>query len=124
KWRTRVLPSLLAYTAQRGALPPCLTASFAFYIVFYRGVRLEADGLVGRRKDSEYLIRDDRHILEFFDKSRGESDASLAYALMRRTDLWGQDLTEIPGFLQAVTDCLDTVRRSGVYEVMRTAAGL
>lgn len=110
KWRVRVLPSLLAYTAEKGSLPPCLTASFAFYIAFYRG--------------AEYPLRDNKNILEFFDNFRGESDASLARALMRRADLWGQDLTEVPGFLQAVTDCLDAVRRSGVYEVMRTAAGL
>lgn len=48
----------------------------------------------------------------------------LVRALMRCTDLWGQDLTEIPGFLQAVTDCPDAVHRSGTYEVMRMSAGL
>ena len=40
KWKARVMPSLKGYIANTGKLPDCITASFAFYIAFYRGKQL------------------------------------------------------------------------------------
>lgn len=50
KWRARVMPSLKEYVTRRGSLPACITASFAFYIAFYNGQELTADGLNASRK--------------------------------------------------------------------------
>ena len=45
KWRVRVLPSLEAYAAMRGGLPPVLTFSLAALIALYRG-EPAADGML------------------------------------------------------------------------------
>lgn len=49
KWKARVMPSLKGYIANTGKLPECITASFAFYIAFYRGKQLTEDGLIAAR---------------------------------------------------------------------------
>ena len=38
---------------------------------------------------------------------------------MTNTDFWGQDLTEVPGFEQAVVAYLDEIDAKGSYEVMK-----
>ena len=119
KWKARVLPSFLGYVEKNQALPKCLTASFAFYIAFYHGVRLEDAGLIGKRSGNEYTIHDDRDILQFYDAHKNDSNAELAHAVMSNTAFWGQDLTEVPGFEAAVVQILDDMETIGSYEVMK-----
>lgn len=120
KWRARNMPSFLEYVEKTGTLPPCLTASFAFYIAFYRGTRLEEKGLVARREKNEYIIQDDRNILEFYVAHKDDANAKLVHAVMSNVSFWGQDLTLIPGFEAAVIQHLDTIQAKGTYEVMRS----
>lgn len=119
KWKARVMPSFLGYVEKNQALPKCLTASFAFYIAFYHGIRLEDSGLIGKRNGNEYTIQDDRDILQFYDAHKNDSNAELAHAVMSNTSFWGQDLTEVPGFEQAVVQILDDIETIGAYEVMK-----
>lgn len=119
KWKARVMPSFLGYVKKNHTLPKCLTASFAFYIAFYHGIRLEDSGLIGKRTGNEYTIHDDRAILQFYDAHKNDSNAELAHAVMSNTDFWGQDLTEVPNFEQAVVQILDDIDTIGTYEVMK-----
>ncbi len=119
KWRARNMPSFLEYVDKTGSLPPCLTASFAFYIAFYHGTRLEEKGLAAQREKNEYIIQDDRNILEFYAKHKDDSNAELTHAVMSNVSFWGQDLTLISGFEAAVTQHLDTIQAKGTHEVMR-----
>lgn len=123
KWRARNLPSLLEYVEKFHRLPACLTASFAFYIAFYRGRELRPEGLIGQRKGSEYLIRDGRPVLEFFAEHSSASNQELVRRLMKRSDFWGQDLTAIPGMEAAVNKLLAEMEEQGVHSVMARCAG-
>lgn len=119
KWKARVMPSFLGYVEKNKELPACLTASFAFYIAFYHGSRLTDEGLVGQREGNEYTIKDDRKILEFYYDHRNASNAELAHDVLSNTDFWGQDLTEVPGFEEAVVKYLNDIDANGTYEVMK-----
>jgi len=122
KWRARNMPSFLEYVEKTGKLPPCLTASFAFYIAFFSsGIQeLNDKGLVCRRpKGNEYICSDDRWVLEFYYEHRGDSTADLVHAVITNERMWGQDLTKVPGFEGAVAACLEKVRSEGVYQVMK-----
>lgn len=123
KWKTRNLPSLTGYVDKFGKLPPCLTASFAFYIAFYRGAELRGDGLIAHRTEGGYLVRDDRPVLEFFYSLREETMANCARAVMQKSSFWGQDLTEIPGFADEVIRLLGEIQEQGAYSLMRGYAG-
>ncbi len=121
KWRARNMPSFLEYLDKAGKLPPCLTASFAMYAAFFSsGIReLNDKGLVCRRpKGDDYVCSDDRWVLEFYYEHRDDSAAQLAHAVMTNQRMWGQDLTQIPGFEAAVASCLEEIRAGGTLAVM------
>jgi len=119
KWKARVMPSLLGYVERKGELPPCLTASLAFYIAFYRGQRLEEQGLIAKRNDEEYTIKDDQKVLEFYYNHRSDSAADLVHAVLSNVDFWGQDLAAVSGLEKAVTDYLNAIDTNGAYAVMK-----
>ncbi len=119
KWKARVLPSFKGYVEKYERLPKCITASLAFYIAFYRGIRLEDSGLIGVRGGSEYLINDDRPILEFYHRHKDDDAATLAAAVLANTDFWGEDLTKVPGLLDEVTADLQVIEEKGAYELMK-----
>lgn len=120
KWKARVLPSLKAYVAKTGELPQCLTASFAFYIAFYRGFERNEGGLVARRGDNTYTIKDDAAVLDFFLAHQKDDLRSLAGAVCANEDFWGEDLSAISGFTEAVGDYLQTIDEKGSYAVMKS----
>lgn len=104
KWRARVLPSLKGYVEKFGAIPQCLTFSFAAYIAFYK----KGDG-----------VRDDEWVLAFYDEHRGDGNHDLAEAVCKNERMWGEDLSLIPGFAQAVADWLDLIDKD-VYKAMES----
>ncbi len=119
KWKARVLPSLKGYVEKFGKLPKCLTASFAFYIAFYNGQTLTEEGLVGSRGTNEYLIHDDRDILEFYAAHKDDSVQDLVHAVCANQSFWGEDLSLLPGFEEAAAGYLAQIRKEGTYTVMK-----
>ncbi len=121
KWRARNMPTLLDYLKINGKLPACLTASLAAYIAFYSNdvQSLTEKGLVCRRpKGNEYTVSDDRWVLEFYWAHKDDTAAELTHAVLTNADMWGQDLTQLPGFEQQVADCLSVIRREGALAAM------
>ena len=142
KWRARNLPTFLDYVDQMGRLPKCLTTSFAAYVAFYSNdiQDLTDKGLVCKRgaapdsqnqpsavgeadletqrvsnlaKGNEYVVSDDRWVLEFYYAHKGDSAQELVHAVMTNTDMWGQDLTQVPGFEDEVVRILKQIRAEG-----------
>ena len=122
KWRARNMPTFLDYVQEKGALPPCLTTSFAAYIAFYSSdIReLTDSGLIWRRpKGNEYTVNDDRWVLEFYLAHRNDSPEDLVHAVMTNTEMWGRDLTEVPGFEEAAVRILKQIRADGALAACR-----
>ena len=116
KWRARNMPTFLDYVKEKGELPACLTTSFAAYIAFYSNEiqELNDKGLVCRRaKGNEYTVSDDRRVLEFYRDHSADSPEDLVHAVMTNTEMWGQDLTEVPGFEEAAVRILKQIRSDG-----------
>ncbi len=120
KFNARCLPSLLGYVEEKGELPKCLTFSLAAFIKFYEAE--EKDGAyVGHRKDgSEYPLRDDAAVLEFFAKTWADKDADkAAEAVLSNKDFWsGKDLTEVAGLKDAVAGYLKEMETKDIKEIM------
>ena len=122
KWRARNMPTFLDYVDQMGALPPCLTTSFAAYVAFYSNdvQGLTDKGLVCRRpKGNEYTVSDDRWVLEFYDAHKDDSPEDLVHAVMTNTEMWGRDLTQVPGFEAEVVRILRLIREKGAKEAYK-----
>ena len=118
KWKSRVLPSLKDNLKQSGTLPRLLTFSFAALLAFYSSSDLREDALCARRADgTEYSIRDDRPVLEFFAAHSSLPTAQFVDAAASRTDFWGEDLRLLPGFTETVSAHLDAIRRDAAAAV-------
>lgn len=116
KWRARNMPSFLEYIEKLGKLPACLTMSFAAYIAFFSNdvQALTDKGLVCKRpKGDEYVCSDDRWALEFYFAHKDDSVEDLVHAVMQNEQMWGQDLTKIPGFEEATVKNLKLIREQG-----------
>ncbi len=116
KWRARNMPSFLEYIEAYGKLPTCLTMSFAAYIAFFSNdiQELNDAGLVCRRPaGNTYVCSDDRWALEFYYAHKDDSVADLVHAVMTNEQMWGQDLTAIPGFEAATVANLTLIREQG-----------
>ena len=116
KWRARNMPSFLEYIEQNGTLPACLTMSFAAYIAFYSNdvQELTDAGLVCKRaKGNTYTVSDDRWVLEFYYAHKDDGIPALVHAVMTNEQMWGRDLTRIPGFEDATVNNLAMIRAQG-----------
>ena len=120
KWKARVMPSLKGYIEKYHTLPTCITASFAFYAAFYRGVRMEENTMIGvRNHTEEYEIKDDKAVLNFFFAHKDDDADTYAHAVCSNIDFWGEDLTQIAGFEAAVSELLKEIENKGAYAVMK-----
>ncbi|PWM62241.1 MAG: tagaturonate reductase [Subdoligranulum variabile] len=116
KWRARNMPSFLEYVEKNGALPACLTMSFAAYIAFYSNdvQELTDAGLVCKRaKGNTYTVSDDRWVLEFYNEHKNGAVPALVHAVMTNEQMWGRDLTQVPGFEEATVKNLTMIREQG-----------
>lgn len=120
KWRARVMPSLEGYVDRFGCLPKCISASFAFYLAFYRGTGLSDAGLLAKRPNGDtYTVSDDRFVLEFYYAHRDDSVKDFVHAVCTNIDFWGKDLTAIPGFEAAIVALMEEIKANGTYTVMK-----
>ncbi len=124
KWRARNMPTFLDYVEANGRLPKCLTASLAAYIAFYSsGIRALTDkGLVCRRpKGNEYLVSDDRWVLEFYWERRDASAEALVHDVLTNEQMWGRDLTAVGGLEAEVVRILRLIREEGALAAFKQA---
>lgn len=102
KWKARVLPSFKDYHQNNGGLPKLITFSFAALLAFYSSNDLREDGLYAKRPNGdEYVIHDDRAVLEFFAQNSGKPD--FIKNVCKNTAFWGEDLTRYEGFADTVS---------------------
>lgn len=110
KFRTRILPQLLASQRQHEVLPARLTFAFAALLMFYRGKRAAED----------YSLQDDAHWLTRFAALWREVDAGtlpmrgLVQSVLAERAHWGQDLNQVPHLTDHITEQLQIIFRAGM----------
>ena len=119
KWRARCLPSFLGYIEQKKTLPAHLTFSLAALMAFYTGSEIREGALIGHRGEEEYRIMDDAAVLEFFAANSSKDAKEFTEEFLAREDFFGQNLNEIDGLSDAVSEYLDDIRKLGMREAIR-----
>ncbi|MBR2505016.1 MAG: hypothetical protein IKB61_03650, partial [Elusimicrobiaceae bacterium] len=119
KFTARCLPSLTEYYRRKGTLPQVLSFSLAAFIKFYQA-ELKDGKYIGRRFDgSEYEIRDDQAVLDFFAQVWKETDMrQLAEKVLSSPILWPQPPAELPGLVEKVAFYLTQMQNHSVKEVV------
>lgn len=134
KFKSRLIPSLLDYVVQKDALPQTITFALAGLLAFNRPVREEGNDLVGKRGETEYVIRDNQEAItalsEAWSKYDGTSEAVtvLVMEVLGNTGLWDQDLTEVQDLTLTVatylTDILEIGMKASVDKLVSEVTAL
>ena len=115
KYRTRILPQLLAGQKATGKLPARLTFALAALIAFYRA----------EREGENYPVQDDLHWLERYQQLWAQhhdkqiSTSELVKAVFSVSDHWEQDLTKVSGLVEQVTLDLDAILLKGMRAAVK-----
>ncbi len=119
KWRARVLPSFKDSIANNnGKLPKWLTYSFAALLAFYHTTKKGEGCLIGSRGTNEYDIKDDPEKLDKIAEWSALSDHDYVHTVMTQTEWWGEDLTAIAGFEDAVQKHFADIQSKGAKQVI------
>jgi tagaturonate reductase len=105
KFKVRVLPSLLEYTAVHNKIPTNLTFSFACLIRFYKGVW---QGKSLPINDSEEIVAAFKEIWNLNDYNK------ITQAVLANETFWNQDLTKIDSLSNAIEIALKEIDENGI----------
>lgn len=110
KFKTRVLPSIIAFVGKNQVLPRNLVFSLSATIVFYKRER-------GRKI---FALNDNDQVKEFFKSEWGKVNGSsisinkMVKRILARTDFWGQDLNKINDLAENVTTNVFEINTKGM----------
>lgn len=110
KFRTRLLPQLLSAQQQTGKWPERLTFAFAALIAFYRG----------EQGDRHWPLQDDESWLQCFAELWSAVNhhqltlEQLVHGVLCNSPHWGEDLTQRPGLVAAVSQHLHNITAHGM----------
>lgn len=110
KFRTRILPQLLAYQRKTHRPPSRLTFALAALLMFYRG----------KRQDESYPLQDDARWLERFASAWQAVDTGgatldeLVQTVLADRDHWGMDLNTVPQLTETVARQLQAIESQGI----------
>ncbi len=118
KFNARCLPSLLAYVEKYNEIPKLLTFSLAAFIKFYQVTNIDGKYMGKRADGTQYQVKDDADILEFFEKIWATSNVlEITKSVLSNTSFWsGMDLTEIDGLETAVARYLEDMNNKDMRE--------
>lgn len=122
KWRARVMPSLKDYAKENGSVPKHLAFSLAAYIQFYATAQKDEGKVYGTREGEKYELQDDAFVLDFFMENGTKEADELAKLVLQNTEMWGEDLTAVPGLESFVAAQLAQIRQNGMRSAMKALA--
>lgn len=121
KIRQRCVPVLQHYVQEFGHLPEYMTIGFAAFLVFSRAVKKEDHKYFGNWQGKEYPINDDQAGY-YYSLWQQYSPAAVVHETLKNMELWGADLTAIPGFEQAVVKNVEDLLTAGPAKILEQAS--
>lgn len=112
KYAARDLPGLKTYLNRQGHLPRGLVFGLAAIITYYRG---------GQRADGTPIVPNDAEaIIQLLTNLWATADLkAVAVGVLAAKDIWGEDLNQIPGLTQMLTDDLALIQAQGMKNAVK-----
>ena len=110
KFRTRLLPALLAVIQREGTPSPRLSFALAALLAYYRG----------EREGEKYALQDDEHWLQRFktlwaqQQNQQITSVQLVSEVLAEASHWGEDLSQYPELVASVSTQLDNIMALGM----------
>jgi len=119
KMNARNVRTIVRYYDKFQALPASMCLGFAAMLLFLRPEKLDNGQYAGQRNEEYYTITDDNIAIfaEYWSKVTGrggDAIAEMVQAISADQRLWEADLSQIPGFADAVTAHLQGMLQEGV----------
>lgn len=103
KMRMRNIPILLRHYQNQGTVPVCFALGFAAFLCFYR--------------QTDSTFKDDRAAY-FIEKWQTHQPKELISEILSDTELWGADLSALPGFAGQVHQFVLDILNKGARQVL------
>ncbi|MFN8243044.1 MAG: tagaturonate reductase [Ferruginibacter sp.] len=120
KMKMRVVPVLQQYYSLFNRVPEHIALGFAAFLVFMKAVKEENGNYFGKTAGEFYPIRDDQ-AWYFYDKWQSLQPAFIPQAVLQDVNLWGYDLSRLPGFADAVKEKMEEILEHGMATVLLPA---
>jgi tagaturonate reductase len=117
KMKTRNVPMLLKHYGQDLYVPSLMALGFASYILFMNCEPGESGNYYGKINGNAYLVQDE-HARYFCETWRKNEFADMAKAVLSNTELWEEDLSELPGFCFAVQKDMESIIKNGALNTI------
>jgi tagaturonate reductase len=119
KMKMRNVPLVQQYYKKTGKIPPLMALGFAAYLVF---MKCQANGdkrYHGSINGQSYAIDDES--AGYFAEQWASNDVDrVVDTILANKELWGTDLTALPGFAQVVKENIKTIQKDGIASAMRS----
>jgi len=110
KMKMRDVPILLSYVERMERLPKLIVLGWAAYILFMRS-ELGNDGqYYGEINGKKYLVNDNQAA---YYAAQWSDPARVVETVLSNEELWGSDLTALPGFTEAVNTQVLNLQNNG-----------
>jgi len=117
KMKMRNIPLLQRHYELNDSPPVHMATGFAGFLLYMKVVKKENGKYYGNRNGQLYEIKDDS--AEYFSVVwHDNSSNKAAEIVMQNEELWGTDLTKLPGFLQTVQEQLNDFQLHGVLSTI------
>ncbi|MEO8885668.1 MAG: tagaturonate reductase [Mucilaginibacter sp.] len=113
---TRVVPILKAHYKVHNRAPVYITKGFAAYVLFLSTIKKDGDAYYALYKNVKYPFKDDKAII-LIEKLTDYDAGSMAVAILSSSEVWGEDLTTLSGFADAVQNYLTKLTNGNLTTV-------
>jgi tagaturonate reductase len=117
KMKMRNIPLLLRHYELNDIPPMHMATGFAGFLLYMKATKKEGSKFFGERNGEPYQIQDDAAGY-FYTTWIENAPGGLAEKVMQNEELWGTDLTSLPGFLHAVREQLQELMTIGVLQTI------
>lgn len=113
KMKMRCIPLLSNYYKNNDAIPSLFALGFAAYLYFIKPVKQNGKEYFGEINGKEYLI-EDPDAATFYKFWNGKSADKVVNEVLKDISIWGQDLSHLNGFGEAITNNLNNIINNGM----------
>jgi tagaturonate reductase len=113
KMKMRNVPLLQRHYELYDSPPMHMATGFAGFLLFMKAIKKEDDKYFGELNGKTYEIKDDSGGY-FYNAWKDRPANGVAQEVMQDKELWGIDLTSLPGFLVTVQGQLNDMMTNGV----------
>ena len=117
KMKMRNIPLFQRHYELLDTVPIRMATGFAGMLQYMKAVKKENGKYFGERNGELYEIKDESAEY-FYQLNQGSSIEKAAEIVMQNEELWGTDLTRLPGLLQTVQEQLNEFAAEGVLSTI------